>query len=133
MGEASARASAAVCGRPNRLPKRADFIRLTASRIKVATPAFLLQAAAAPLTSSTSPSMRIGFTASRKIGNAVARNRARRRLRALAARIMPGQARADWDYVFVARQASLDREFASMEDDLARALHRIGALAGEAP
>ena len=79
MSDSDARIRGAGTGRPNRLPKRADFQRLTASRTKIATPAFLLQAGAAPVATSTP--LRIGFTASRKIGNAVARNRARRRLR----------------------------------------------------
>src|SRR5262245_35861694 len=79
-----------------RLPKRADFQRLTASRRKVATLGFVLQAAPVP-PSIKAPPLRVGFTASRKVGNAVERNRVRRRLRALVAAILPLTARPDWD------------------------------------
>ena len=118
------RPSASVAGRPARLPKRADLLSQTASRRKVATPAFLLQAAPAP-TGKDLPAMRVGFTASRKIGNAVARNRARRRLRALAAAILPHGAWPDWDYVLVARREALRRDFAAMGEDLRAALRRL--------
>jgi ribonuclease P protein component len=115
---------ASGAGRPARLPKRADFVRLTASRRKVATPAFLLQAAPAP-GGKPLPLLRVGFTASRKVGNAVERNRARRRLRALAAAILPHGARPDWDYVLVARSESLRRDFAVMGEELRAALRRL--------
>jgi ribonuclease P protein component len=111
-------------GRPARLPRRTDFLRLTASRRKVATPAFLLQAAPAPAGKALPP-LRVGFTASRKIGNAVERNRARRRLRALAAAILPHGARPDWDYVLVARREALRRDFATMGEELRAALRRL--------
>lgn len=131
MGASDARAGGARSGRPNRLPQRADFLRLTASRRKLATPAFLLQAAEAP-TDRRHPPLRIGFTASKRIGNAVERNRARRRLRALAAGVMTEGARPDWDYVLVARPAALKRSFADMQADLTRALARLGASTGSA-
>ena len=46
---------------------------------------------------------RVGFTATKKVGNAVARNRAKRRLRALAQQFLTGRAKPGWDYVLVAR------------------------------
>ena len=49
------------------------------------------------------PSIRLGFTATRKVGNAVIRNRAKRRLRAVAQQVLPALARPGWDYVLVAR------------------------------
>lgn len=117
-------------GRPARLPKRADFLRLTASRRKVAMPAFLLQAAPSGL---DLPAPRVGFTASRKVGNAVERNRARRRLRALAADILTPVARSDWDYVLVARREALQRDFAVMKEELRTAVKRLQANRSAAP
>jgi ribonuclease P protein component len=112
--------------RPARLPNRADFQRLTASRRKVSTPGFLLQAAPAPSVAGVPP-LRVGFTASRKVGNAVERNRARRRLRALVSAILPDAARPDWDYVLVARRGALHRDFTTMGEDLQGALRRLKA------
>lgn len=91
-------------------------------------PGFVLQAAPAP-PEYTPPPIRVGFTVSRKVGNAVARNRVRRRLRELARRVFPGQARGDLDYVLVGRQAALGRDFARMHEDLMEALRRLRALA----
>ncbi len=70
--------------------------------------------------------LRVGFTASRKVGPAVARNRARRRLRAAADRVMPASARPGHDYVIIARAATLGRPFADLVGDLEGALRRLG-------
>jgi ribonuclease P protein component len=66
--------------------------------------------------------IRVGFTASRKVGNAVARNRAKRRLRAAAAAVLPLHGREGHDYVLVARTATLTRGFAELLNDLSGAL-----------
>jgi len=72
------------------------------------------------------PAVQVGFTASKKIGNAVARNRAKRRLRALARDVLPALAQPGWDYVLVAKpQATLSRLFADLRDDLTAALHSV--------
>jgi len=69
---------------------------------------------------------RLGFTCSRKVGGAVARNRARRRLRAAADAVLrPGP--AGWDLVLVGRAATLQRPFPLLVEDLRAALCRIGA------
>jgi ribonuclease P protein component len=90
-------------------------------------PGFVLQAAPVP-PEYTPPPVRVGFTVSRKVGNAVARNRVRRRLRELARMVIAGQARGDLDYVLVGRQAALGRDFARMHEDLVEALKRLKAL-----
>ncbi len=70
--------------------------------------------------------MRIGYTCSKKIGNAVARNHAKRRLREVARAVLPGLGRAGWDYVLVGRPgATRDRDFALMLGDLEKALGQI--------
>lgn len=70
--------------------------------------------------------MRLGITATRKVGNAVARNRARRRLREAARLVLPRNA-APGDYVLIGRPATLQRPFALLVSDLFEALRRLGA------
>lgn len=70
---------------------------------------------------------RIGFTVSKKVGNAVARNRAKRRLRAAAAAVLPVRAAPGMDYVLIGRQATLARPFDELKADLATALTRLRA------
>ena len=74
-----------------------------------------------PSLSRTPQTLRLGFTASKKIGNAVARNRAKRRLRAAAYALLPLSGRAGHDYVLVARAGILVRDFAALKDDIAEA------------
>lgn len=70
--------------------------------------------------------VRYGLTATKKIGNAVKRNRARRRLRALAENILCKKAKGG-DYVLIAREATLTRDFALMADELEKALQKLAA------
>ena len=107
----------------NRLPKRADFLRIAAAGQRRVTPGFILQTAAK--TDDGTPPLRVGFTASRKVGNAVARNRAKRRLRALVDKVMPEAANQAHDYVFIGRTETLSRDFAAMERELRHALKKL--------
>ena len=75
---------------------------------------------------------RLGLTASRKVGNAVARNRARRRLRAVAEKVLPMAAEAGYDYVLIARKGTPDRPFAALVEDMERALKRLDLYRAEA-
>lgn len=113
------------------LRRRADFLR-AASAHRQGTAGFLLQArprrADEPV---PADQIRMGFTCSKKLGNAVARNRAKRRLRALARQVMPGQAQPGWDYVLVGRpEATATRGFAELCSDLTFALSRVHAMPG---
>ncbi|MDZ7905602.1 MAG: ribonuclease P protein component [Cypionkella sp.] len=112
-----------VCaGAIQTLTKRADFLRASSAR-RMGTGSFLLQARAR---GDDTAAIRIGFTASKKIGNAVARNRAKRRMRALVRAVLPDLGRAGWDYVLVAKpQATITRDYADMLADLTRALGQI--------
>jgi ribonuclease P protein component len=95
-------------------------------------PGFVLQAAPAPA-DRPPPIVRVGFTVSKKVGNAVVRNRVRRRLREIARQVIPDQAQPDLDYVLVGRQGALERDFAVMRQELVEALKRVKALAVATP
>jgi ribonuclease P protein component len=71
------------------------------------------------------PHPRVGFTASKKVGNAVARNRARRRLKAAVKLVLGERAGENMDYVVIARAATVERPYAALLEDLRGALHRV--------
>lgn len=107
-------------GGVERLRRRADYLRVQAADRRAAFPGLLLQAAPGE-----AGCCRVGFTASRKVGNAVTRNRARRRLKALASEILPRHAASGHDYVLVARQGTPQRDFAALRRDLESALKKL--------
>ena len=108
-----------------RLTHRAEFVALARSGRKAVMPGLILQARAHDARTGSTAKQRIGLTASRKVGGAVTRNRARRRLRALAAEVLPSRAAVGHDYVLIARSATATRPWAVLRDDLVRALRRL--------
>ncbi len=106
-----------------RLRKRAEFVRLTRRGRRWGTPGLVLQVL--PRRGEEPAAIRFGVTASKKVGNAVKRNRAKRRLRALAGAILPDAGRPGCDYVLIARPATVDRPFISLQNDLTTALKRV--------
>ncbi|GAA4026070.1 hypothetical protein GCM10022281_00800 [Sphingomonas rosea] len=70
---------------------------------------------------------RVGFTVTKKIGNAVVRNRMKRRLRALAAEMLPEGGTAGADHILIGRQGGIERDFALLRADLAKALRKVAA------
>jgi ribonuclease P protein component len=108
-----------------RLPVRRDFLRVQAAGRKQVTPGFILQMAPLPEGMGGQRNPRVGFTTSKKVGNAVARNRARRRLRALAREVLAPLATPGFDFVLIGRQGTLERDYAAMVRDLKGALRRL--------
>jgi ribonuclease P protein component len=116
------------------LRKRADFLR-AAKGVRRVEGAVTLELCKTP-DETAATSWRVGFTASRKVGNAVARNRAKRRLRAAASQLLPLLGRRGHDYVLVARASTGTRGFEALLADVTAALgaaHRgLDRKAGEA-
>lgn len=106
---------------PETLKKRRDF--LTAARAhRWVTPSMVVQGR--PRGDHAAP--RIGYTCSKKVGGAVQRNRAKRRLRAAAAAMLPDKGRPGWDYVLIGRRdATAARPFPLLLSDLETALDRL--------
>ena len=106
-----------------RLVARREFLRVARRGRRWATPGLVMQAC--PAEDGAAGDIGIGLTASRKVGKAVARNRARRRLRALARDYLPRHAVPGHDYVLIARAATVTRPFIALRQDLKQALQRL--------
>ena len=90
----------------------------------MATPGFILQGRKRD----GDGRIRVGFTCSKKVGNAVARNRAKRRLREIARAVIPADGRPGWDYVLIGRaEATATRNFDVMKIELSSALANMHA------
>ena len=108
--------------KPGRLIRRAEFLRVAAKGRKVAMPGLVLQA----LPRSDASPARLGFTVTKKVGNAVIRNRTRRRLKEAARLLLRERGLAGVDLVVIGRDRTRARPFAALQDDLRRALDRAG-------
>jgi ribonuclease P protein component len=109
------------------LTRRADF--LAANRgLRISRPGFVLL---------TRPNggegLRYGITVTKRIGNAVTRNRMKRRFRALLREALPAHGLADTDHVLIGREGGIERTFALLRDELLAALARAKAGKGDAP
>jgi ribonuclease P protein component len=104
-----------------RLTRRAEFLRAAAQGRKAARPGLVLQALPQP-----APTLRLGFTATKRIGGAVVRNRAKRRLRAAARLVLAADPPPGWDIVLIARETTPKRPFGLLLGDLREALRQTG-------
>lgn len=109
------------------LKRRAEFQRVRGGA-RYSARSFLLECKARPPNEKGEQGPRFGFTITKKIGNAVVRNRIRRRLRGAIAGLVQGSARPGFDYVIVARAAALDCPFAELVTDLETAFARTAKM-----
>ncbi len=129
-----------------RLKRRPDFLRVAGSGRKWVTPGLILQVVCRRAAQEAGPGpgvrraegpaqegsaeVRVGFTVSRKVGNAVARNRARRRLKAAADEVFPLAAEPGCDYVIIGRGGTLTRHWPALKQDLETALRGLARRRG---
>ena len=105
------------------LTKRSDFLAASHAK-RQGTPGIHLQAR--ERSPDEADGIRVGYTCSKKVGNAVARNKAKRRLREVARLILPTHGKIGWDYVLVGRKnVTAELPFEQMKSDLIRALEKV--------
>ena len=112
-----------------RLKRRQDFVA-AAKGVYAAMPGMVVQA----VDRQDEAPPRVGFTATKKLGNAVVRNRIKRRLREIARLYLEPGARSGFDYVLIGRSPALERPFPDLHKDLISALkrlHRTGAAGAD--
>ncbi len=117
--------AASVCARVSLtvLKKRSDFLQAARAK-RQGTASMMVQAR--QRRPDEAAGTRVGFTCSKKVGNAVARNRAKRRLREAARAVLPEQGRDGWDYVLIGRaEVTAARPFDALKDDLRHALRKL--------
>ncbi len=109
------------------LRKRQDFLRIASGRIKWVAGSMIVQMANRPENDKpeNNASIRVGYTASKKVGNAVRRNRAKRRLREVVRRVLKAGGKGGHDYVVIARSAVLDIPFDQLIRDFSWCLKRL--------
>ena len=106
-----------------RLKQRKDFLRLAHAK-RVHSTSFVLQAR----DRGDAQALRVGFTCSKKVGNAVARNRAKRRLREIARLILPQFGQIGHDYVLIGRaNVTASTKFTALQDELLASLRKLQA------
>jgi len=108
-----------------RLKTRPEFLFVKGGT-RFATPSLVLQARRRlPHSSQASELARFGFTATKRLGGAVIRNRARRRLKEAVRLAAPAHASDGYDYVLIARGGTVQRPFTELIKDLTRALTKV--------
>jgi ribonuclease P protein component len=109
-------------GAPGRLKRRAEFLRIAAKGRKAPMPGVVLQA----LRRDDDGPTRLGFTVTKKIGNAVTRNRTRRRLKEAARLVLADSPAVAVDLVLIGREGTARRSFGALQNDIRRAMAKAG-------
>ena len=107
---------------PGRLKQRSEFLRVAAKGRKAPTHGVVLQA----LPRDDAEAVRLGFTVTKKVGNAVIRNRTRRRLKEAARLLLKDHPVTGFDLVLIGRNHTRGRPFPALQDDIRRALKKAG-------
>lgn len=105
------------------IKKRSDFLAANRGK-RYATPGFVLLVCDRQ---DDSPAIRLGITITKKVGNAVIRNRMRRRFRALAQEMLADKGKAGADHILIGRDSGIERDFDALRADMVKALGKIGA------
>ncbi len=103
------------------IKKRADFLAANRGK-RYATPGFVLLVSDRR---DADPAIRLGITITKKVGNAVVRNRMRRRFRELAREMLADKGKAGSDHVLIGRDGGIEKDFAELRADMARALDKL--------
>jgi ribonuclease P protein component len=103
------------------IKKRSDFLAANRGK-RYATPGFVLLVSDRR---DEDPEIRLGITITKKVGNAVVRNRMRRRFRELAREMLANKGKAGADHVFIGRDGGIEKDFAELRADMARALDKL--------
>jgi len=114
------------------MTRRSDFLAAN-SGTRVARPGFVLLVRPRESASEAPGAMRFGITVTKKIGNAVVRNRMKRRFRALVREILPERGIAGADHVLIGREGGVERDFALLREELHAALGRVAEGKGDPP
>ena len=105
------------------IKKRSDFLAANRGK-RYATPGFVLLVRDRQ---DDSPAIRLGITITKKVGNAVIRNRMRRRFRALAQEMLSDKGKAGADHILIGRDSGIERDFDALRADMVKALGKLGA------
>lgn len=106
----------------NIIKKRSDFLAANRGK-RYATPGFVLLVKDRQ---DDDPAIRLGITITKKVGNAVVRNRMRRRFRELAREMLADKGKVGGDHVLIGRDGGIEKNFAELRADMARALDKLG-------
>ena len=109
---------------PGKLKKRAEFLRVAGKGRRAPAPGLVLQV----LVRNDAEPARLGFTVTKKVGNAVIRNRTKRRLRAAARAVLADTPAPGVDLVLIGRGETRGRRFTLLIDDLRRTMTKLGAI-----
>lgn len=106
------------------IKKRRDFLKIASKGKSFIRPCYILQFLPKENITNNNISRLVGYTASKKVGKAVNRNKAKRRMRALAQKLIKDNASPNYAYVIIARKAILEESFDNLKQDLTFSLKK---------